>query len=110
AYPQALPAGEWADFEIRAIGDHIVTYMNGKKMAETHSRRSYKGGIGLHLHGGDEPAENWWKDIEIKELPPAQRPYQLTQEKMEQEPGEFVPVLTADSLEHDFKRYGDPAA
>ncbi len=108
AYPQVLHAGEWADFEVRAIGDHIVTYMNGKKMAETHSRRSYRGGIGLHLHGGDEPAENWWKDIEIQELPPAPRPYQLAEEKMEVAPGEFTPL--ASSLDADFTRTGDSKA
>jgi hypothetical protein len=110
AYTQVLHAGGWAEFEIRCIGDHIVTYMNGKKMAETHSRRSYRGGIGLHLHGGEEPAENWWKDLEINELTPAPRPFQLAQEKMEQEPGEFVPLYTPQSLEQDFTRYGDQQA
>src|SRR5437762_724856 len=97
AYPEPLHAGEWTDFEVRAIGDHIVTFMNGRKMAESHSRRSYKGGIGLHLHGGEERAENWWKDIEIKELPPAPRPFQLTEEKLEQEPGEFAPLSPSKS-------------
>lgn len=107
AYPQPLHANEWADFEITAIGDHIITYMNGKKMAETHSRRSYKGGIGLHLHGGDEPAENWWKDIEIKELPPAPRPFQLDEERMEQQTAEPVTALAAATADRDFTHYGD---
>lgn len=107
AYKQDLHANEWANFEVRVIGDHIVTYMNGKKMAETHSRRSYRGGIGLHLHGGEEPAENWWKDIEIQELPPAPRPFQLAEEKMETAPGEFAPL--ASSLDVDFSPISDPA-
>jgi hypothetical protein len=110
AYTRVLQAGEWADFEVRCIGDRIVTYMNGKKMAETHSRRSYRGGIGLHLHGGEEAAENWWKDLEIKELTPAARPFQLAPERMEQEPGEFVPLYTPESLDRDFARYGDQRA
>src|SRR5581483_2185584 len=110
AYPQVLQAGEWAGFEVRAIGDHITTYMNGKKMAETHSRRSYKGGIGLHLHGGDEAAENWWKDIEIKELPPAPRPFQLDEERTEQQTGNPVAMLAAPSALADLMHYGDSTA
>lgn len=106
AYPQPLHAGEWADFEIHAIGDHLVTYMNGKKMAETHTRRSYCGGIGLHLHGGEMPEDSAWKDIEIQELPPAPRPFQMAEEKMELAPGDFAPLVS--SADTDFTRAGDP--
>jgi hypothetical protein len=92
AYENTIPAHEWTAFEIRCVGDHITTLMNGRELAETHTRRSFKGGIGLHLHGGDFPTDYRWKDIEIEELPPAPRDFQFDEEKLAQMPGDFQPV------------------
>ncbi|HWB83818.1 MAG TPA: DUF1080 domain-containing protein [Bryobacteraceae bacterium] len=93
AYLQLLPADKWTSVEVRCIGDHITTFLDGRKMTETHSRRSYKGAIGLHLHGGRDLLEVRWKDIEIQELPEAPREYQLLEEKLVQAPGETTALL-----------------
>lgn len=69
SYYRAVKLNEWHEFEVHCIGDHIVTYMDGEKMAEAHSQRSSRGGIGLQLHGGREETEMRWKDIEILEMP-----------------------------------------
>lgn len=93
AYFHSLPAQAWTTIEVKCVGDHITTCLDGRKMAETHSRRSYKGAIGLHLHGGKDNPECRWKDIEILELPEAPRGYQLMEEKLAQAPGPVESLL-----------------
>lgn len=88
AYDHPMNPQEWYSFEVRCVGDHIVAYMNGEKTAEAHSRRSYYGAVGMQIHGGTEPVDYRFKDIEISELPPAARPAQLMEEKMERAPGD----------------------
>lgn len=111
AYLRPLPAEEWTDVEIRCIGDHIATFLDGHKMAETHSRRSYKGAIGLHLHGGRDQPEVRWKDIEIMELAPVPRGFQLMEEELVQAPGETRPLLDAVVINGGVNRVsGDPSA
>jgi len=90
-----IPEHEWTSFEIRCQGDHITTFMNGQKMAEAHSRRSYSGGIGFHLHGGNDQPEVRWRNIEIRELPPAPHPDQLEEEKISGASGESSDLLSA---------------
>jgi hypothetical protein len=97
AFHKRIDPQKWTDFEVRCIDDHIVSYMNGEKMAETHSRRSYRGGIGFQVHGGSEPVNYAFKDIEIAELPEAPRPFQNMEEKLETAPGTFVPLLDSAS-------------
>lgn len=92
AYEKAIPAKQWSVVEIRCLGDHITTFINGEKAAETHTRRSYRGGIGLHLHGGKDQPEYRWKDIEIQELAPPPREFQYDEEKLAQMPGGFEPL------------------
>lgn len=92
AYLKDIPAHEWSTIEIRCLGDHITTFVNGQKMAETHVRRSFKGGIGLHLHGGSDQPEIRWKDIELQELPPKPRGFQNDEERLAQLPGDFQAV------------------
>ena len=111
AYLHTIPAQQWTTFEVRCIGDHITTYMNGEKMAETHTRRSYKGAIGLHLHGGHDQPECRWRDIEVLELPAAPCDFQLAEEKLAQSPGEFRPLLNTNlPLGGLRSRSGDAAA
>lgn len=109
AFFTRIAPDEWVEFEIHASGDHIVSFLNGEKMAETHSRRSYKGAIGLQLHGGKDALELRWKDIEILELPEAVRDFQLLEEQLEQAPGEIVDLLKGKTLE-DFEVYWDGGA
>lgn len=99
AFSEPLIPENWNTIEVHCIGDHIVSYINGKKMAETHSRQSYKGGIGLQLHQGREKAHLRWKDIEIMELPKAPRPFQYMEEAAEQAPGEYRDLLAGRKIE-----------
>jgi Domain of Unknown Function (DUF1080) len=107
AYVRKIAAEEWATFEVRCRGDHIVAFMNGEKMAETHSRRSFRGGIGLHLHGGNFEPEYRWRDIEILELPEAPHEYRADEEKLATADGQVVSVLDSELLESGSARLGD---
>ena len=109
SYFEELPAGEWMDIEIHCIGDHVVSFVNGKKMAEAHSRRSFKGAVGLQMHGGAEATHLRWRDIEIMELPPATREFQRMEAQLEQAPGEFTDFLAGRKVE-DFDVFWEGGA
>ena len=115
AYPKNLDLSEWTQFEAHCIGNCIVSYINGERMAETCVRRSNRGAIGLQMHGGNDPTEYRWKDIEILELPPAEPEFQLPEfqlleERLEQAPGEFENLLPGESVETLFDTYWDGGA
>ncbi len=110
AYPLELKPSEWALFEAHCIGNRIVSFANGKAMAETAVRRSRRGAVGLQLHGGDDPAELRWKDIEILELPAAAPDFQLLEERLEQAPGEFIDLLAGGGVRQLFDTYWDGGA
>ena len=110
SYFRKVDHTQWTEFEVHCSGDHIVSYMNGEKLAEIHDRRSYRGAIGLQLHGGRDDTEMRWKDIEIMRLPEAPRPFQLMEEEMEQAAGEFVPLLKTDSFGEAFDIYWEAGA
>lgn len=100
AYDIAAAPDGWTEIEVHCIGDHLTVFVNGKKTSEAHSRRSFKGAIGFHLHRGDN-AVNWeFKDAEIKELPPAPHGYQLLEERLSADPHPLAPLFQ--SLENDF--------
>jgi hypothetical protein len=64
--------GEWNEYVIRAQGDHIQLWLNGRKTVDYHEPDSgiaRSGIIGLQIHGGP-PSEAWYKDIRIQELDP----------------------------------------
>jgi hypothetical protein len=70
---KVLKRGDWNDYEIRAEGRRIRTYINGVlavDYTEKDEKIPQKGKIGLQIHGGG-PAEVWFKDIIIEELRPA---------------------------------------
>lgn len=99
AYPKTIGAKEWADLEVRCEGDHITTFFHGEKLAETHTRRSYFGAIGLQMHGGKEPVEYRFKDIEIQELPRVHPGDALMlEERFERSAAAFRDLWTTDSL------------
>ena len=110
AYPRRIEPGVWTDVEIHCIGDHIVSFIGGQKMAETHSRRSFFGAVGLQLHGGGDPAEYRFKDIELMELPAAPRDRKMLAERLETAPGEFIDFLAGKTIENDFDTYWDGGA
>jgi hypothetical protein len=76
AINKVLRRGDWNEYEIRAEGRRIRTWINGVAGIDyTEPDRSIpqEGRIGLQIHGGG-PAEVWFKDITIEELPAAPPP------------------------------------
>lgn len=64
--------GEWNRYHVRAVGDRIQTWVNGKKVAELTDAESAKTGfIGLQVHSIGEkegPYEVRWRDIKVRPL------------------------------------------
>jgi len=54
----------WNHFLIRAQGDHLVVYLNKKKVADVHDKQIDRGRIGFQVHPGEEFAN---MEIQIKE-------------------------------------------
>jgi hypothetical protein len=68
---KVLRRGDWNDYEIRAEGRRMRTYINGVlgvDYTEKDEKIPQEGRFGLQIHGGG-PAEVWFKDITIEELP-----------------------------------------
>ena len=110
AYTNNIDRADWTEFEVHCIGDRIVSLIGGEVVAETHVRRSQRGAVGLQLHGGDDPTEFRWKDIDIVELAPAATDFQLLEERLEQAPGEYVDLFEGKSVEALFDAYWDGGA
>ncbi len=64
--------GQWNQFVVRASGDRLQTWVNGKPIADIRDpQSSQKGFIGLQVHGiakDTGPFEVRWRDIRIREL------------------------------------------
>jgi hypothetical protein len=63
--------GEWNHIRVKAVGDHIQTWVNGTKRADLRDDETAKGFIGLQVHGvgsRTEPMEVRWRNIRIQEL------------------------------------------
>ncbi|MCP5112277.1 MAG: DUF1080 domain-containing protein [bacterium] len=110
SFPREIKPDTWTKIEIHCIGDHIQTFLDGEKAAETHTRRSFLGAIGLQMHGGQDAAEYWWRNIELMELPQGPTQNKMLAEEMENAPGEFVDFLAGKTLEDDFEVYWDGGA
>jgi hypothetical protein len=68
---KVLKRDDWNGYEIRAEGRRIRTYINGVMgidYTEKDEKIPQEGRIGLQIHGGG-PAQVWFKDITIVELP-----------------------------------------
>jgi hypothetical protein len=75
AMHNALKAGQWNEYVVRAEGRRIRTRLNGVQgvdYTEPDEKIPQMGRIGLQIHGGG-PAEVWFKDIRIEELPTKNR-------------------------------------
>ncbi len=75
AMHKALKPGEWNEYIVRAEGRRIQTWLNGVRgvnYIELAEKIPQVGRIGLQIHGGG-PAEVWFKDIVIEELPAKSR-------------------------------------
>jgi hypothetical protein len=62
----------WNEARVRADGDHLVQWLNGKKMGEARDATLTKGRIGIQVHGGNQfkGMKVVVKSIEIRLLPP----------------------------------------
>lgn len=64
-----LKEGEWNKLRIRAVGDKVETWLNGKKMVELTDEKIGKaeGSFALQIHSGGGIKVRW-KNIKVKEL------------------------------------------
>jgi hypothetical protein len=44
----------WNEAQVYANGDHLVLWLNGKKVGECHDKTYAKGKIGIQVHGGND--------------------------------------------------------
>lgn len=44
----------WNEGQVYANGDHLILWLNGKKVGECHDKTLAKGPLGIQVHGGDE--------------------------------------------------------
>jgi hypothetical protein len=75
AMHKALKPGDWNEYLIRAEGRRMRTWINGVPgvdYTEPDEKIPQVGRIGLQIHEGG-PAEVWFKDIVIEELPAKDR-------------------------------------
>lgn len=63
-----LREGEWNNYRITAVDDHITTELNGVKMVEFDDGQNVLGIIALQVHSGIIPVRVRWKDIRIQDL------------------------------------------
>ncbi|MGB7347761.1 MAG: DUF1080 domain-containing protein [Pirellulaceae bacterium] len=62
----------WNRIKIVANGDHIQTWINGKKICDLKDEMTDSGFIALQVHGIGDKDEKWqvkWRNIFVKELP-----------------------------------------
>ena len=62
----------WNRMKIVANGDHIQTWINGKKICDLKDDMTASGFIALQVHGIGKQDEKWqvkWRNIVVKELP-----------------------------------------
>ncbi len=60
----------WNEARIWAVGDHLILWLNGKRVGECRDKTHTKGKIGFQVHGGDEfkGMEIVLKKIEVRPL------------------------------------------
>ena len=67
----AFKKGEWNEYYVKAVGDHIQTWVNGVPIADLHDDKTEmsSGFIGLQVHGigrRQGPFEVRWRNLRIK--------------------------------------------
>ena len=66
----------WNEGQIYANGEHIILWLNGKKVGECRDKTLAKGAIGVQVHGGNalKNMKITFKKIEIRPLKPGDEP------------------------------------
>ena len=63
----AMTLGEWTDYRILAVGDHIQTWINGVPVCDYHDDALSSGIIAFQVHNGGV-TDIKWRDIKIREM------------------------------------------
>jgi len=60
----------WNTFRIRAVGDHLQVWLNGRQVADMHDDTSTHGRIGIQVHAGEKlgPMKIMVKDVKLTVL------------------------------------------
>jgi len=76
----------WNQGQIYANGDHLILWLNGKKVGDCHDKTLTKGRIGLQVHGGGgfKGMKIIIKKMEIRELKPGDAPTEPTPPKRQE--------------------------
>lgn len=66
----------WNEARIWAKGDHIIVWLNGKRVGESHDTTFSQGKIGIQVHGGDaaKGMEIVAKDLKVRVLDAGEAP------------------------------------
>ena len=66
----------WNEGQIYANGDHLILWLNGKKVGECHDKTLVKGTIGIQIHGGGgfKNMKVLIKRMELRPLKPGDKP------------------------------------
>jgi hypothetical protein len=69
---QKLHQNDWNRMDIICVKDHIVVYLNSQKVTDTRMQNSFKGRIGLQVHGTEAFKDQvvQFRNIRIKDLKP----------------------------------------
>ncbi|MEZ5299831.1 MAG: DUF1080 domain-containing protein [Verrucomicrobiales bacterium] len=68
---KAFKPGDWNAIKVRAVGDHIQTWLNGVPAADLVDSMTQEGFIGLQVHGvgkREDPLEIRWRNIQLQDL------------------------------------------
>lgn len=68
--PSLVNRNGWNSFRIRAVGDHLQLWLNGRKVGDVHDDSSDHGRIGIQVHPGEQfgPMKVMVKDIRMTVL------------------------------------------
>jgi len=68
-----VKVGDWNEYEIVAVGDHVLMALNGKKVVDFKDPKGMKRGIfALQVHSDKEPTEVHFKDLRLELNPKAE--------------------------------------
>ena len=69
--PPPKAGGKWNTYEVTAKGDHLISVLNGVKVAEAHNGKHRDGPFALQRFNGNDktsPIPIKWRKVEIKPL------------------------------------------
>jgi hypothetical protein len=74
---------DWNEGRVWAQGDHLILWLNGKRVGETHDTTCAKGQIGIQVHGGGgfKGMEVVVRKIEIRSLAAGEKAPAMTDEE-----------------------------